>query len=64
MIKKAIRNLIIKRTFASKLRNKGMNTFSNFEILKSIRSSAEELRTHVSVSCDVELLFWTYKKPE
>ena len=44
MIKKAIRNFIIKRTFASKLRNKGMNTFSNFEILKSIRSSAEEKR--------------------
>ena len=41
MLKKALQNFIIKRTFAAKLRNKGMNTFSNFELLKSIRSSAE-----------------------
>ena len=41
MIKQAISDFIVKRTFAAKLRNKGMNTFSNFEILKSIRSSAE-----------------------
>ena len=45
MIKQAIRDFIVKRTFAAKLRNKGMNTFSNFEILKSIRSSAELKRT-------------------
>ena len=45
MIKKAFANFIIKRTFAAKLRNKGMNTFSNFEILKSIRTSAELKRT-------------------
>jgi len=41
MLKKALQNFIIKRTFGAKLRNKGMNTFSNFELLKSIRSSAE-----------------------
>ena len=40
-LNKAFANFIIKRTFAAKLRNKGMNTFSNFEILKNIRSSAE-----------------------
>jgi 2-hydroxychromene-2-carboxylate isomerase len=45
MLKKALRDFIIKRTFAAKLRNKGMNTFSNFELLKSIRSSAELKRT-------------------
>jgi len=45
MIKKALGNFIIKRTFAAKLRNKGMNTFSNFENLKSVRSSAELKRT-------------------
>lgn len=45
MLKKALQNFIIKRTFAAKLRNKGMNTFSNFELLKSIRSSAELKRT-------------------
>ena len=45
MIKKAFANFIIKRTFAAKLRNKGMNTFSNYEILKSIRTSAELKRT-------------------
>ena len=45
MLKKALQNFIIKRTFAAKLRNKGMNTFSNFELLKSIRSFAELKRT-------------------
>ena len=45
MLKKALQNFIIKRTFAAKLRNKSMNTFSNFELLKSIRSSAELKRT-------------------
>ena len=45
MLKKTLQNFIIKRTFAAKLRNKGMNTFSNFELLKSIRSSAELKRT-------------------
>ena len=41
MLKNSLQNFIIKRTFAAKLRNKGMNTFSNFEILKNVRSSAE-----------------------
>ena len=45
MLKKTLQNFIIKRTFGAKLRNKGMNTFSNFELLKSIRSSAELKRT-------------------
>ena len=35
---------MVKRTFAAKLRNRGMNTFSSYEIHKNIRTSAEEKR--------------------
>ena len=34
MLSKAFRNFMIKRTISAKLRNKGMNAFSNYEILK------------------------------
>ena len=44
MLLKAFRNFMIKRTISAKLRNKGMNTFSNYEILKNIRDNAEKLR--------------------
>ena len=44
MLTKAFRNFMIKRTISAKLRNKGMNTFSNYEILKNIRDNAEKLR--------------------
>ena len=53
MLKKALQNFIIKRTFAAKLRNKGMNTFSNFELLKTIRSSAELKRIEESRAHEV-----------
>lgn len=43
-MRKAFRNFIIKRTFAAKLRNRGMNTFSSHEIHKNIRTSAEAKR--------------------
>ena len=43
-MRKAFRNFIIKRTFAAKLRNRGMNTFSSYEIHKNIRTSAEAKR--------------------
>ena len=44
MLAKAFRNFMIKRTISAKLRNRGMNTFSNYEILKNIRINAEEKR--------------------
>ena len=37
----ALRNFIVRRTFAYKLRNKGMNMFSSFENFKAIRKKAE-----------------------
>ena len=43
-MRKAFRNFVIKRTFAAKLRNRGMNTFSSYEIHKNIRTSAEAKR--------------------
>ena len=41
MLKKAFRNFIIKRTIGAKLRNRGMNLFTNHDILNKIRSDAE-----------------------
>ena len=41
---KAFRNFIVKRTISAKLRNRGMNTFSSYEILKDIRTNAEANR--------------------
>ena len=41
---KAFRNFMIKRTISAKLRNRGMNTFSSYEIHKNIRTSAEAKR--------------------
>ena len=43
-MRKAFRNFIIKRTFAAKLRNRGMNTLSSYDIHKNIRTSAEAKR--------------------
>ena len=40
----ALRNFIVRRTFAYKLRNKGMNMFSSFENFKAIRKKAEAKR--------------------
>ena len=40
----ALRNFIVRRTFAYKLRNKGMNMFSSYENFKTIRKKAEENR--------------------
>ena len=40
----ALRNFIVRRTFAYKLRNKGMNMFSSFENFKAIRKKAEANR--------------------
>ena len=53
MLLKAFRNFMIKRTISAKLRNKGMNTFSNFEILKNIRDKAEKLRKQEGRSHEV-----------
>ena len=44
MLAKAFRNFMIKRTISAKLRNTGMNTFSNHEILLGIRKSSEKKR--------------------
>tara|TARA_B100000579_G_scaffold396638_1_gene375635 strand:+ start:1974 stop:3323 length:1350 start_codon:yes stop_codon:yes gene_type:complete len=44
MLAKAFRNFMIKRTISAKLRNRGMNTFSNYEIFKNIRLRAETNR--------------------
>lgn len=53
MLLKAFRNFMIKRTISAKLRNKGMNTFSNYEILKNIRDKAEKLRKQEGRSHEV-----------
>ena len=44
MLAKAFRNFMIKRTISAKLRNRGMNTFSNYEIFKNVRLTAETKR--------------------
>ena len=44
MLAKAFRNFMIRRTISAKLRNRGMNTFSNHEILVNLRKSSEEKR--------------------
>ena len=44
MLAKAFRNFMIKRTISANLRNRGMNTFSNYEIFKDVRLSAETKR--------------------
>ena len=44
MLAKAFRNFMIKRTISANLRNRGMNTFSNYEIFKNVRLSAETKR--------------------
>ena len=41
---KTFRNFMIKRTISAKLRNRAMNTFSNYEIFKTIRAKAEANR--------------------
>jgi 2-hydroxychromene-2-carboxylate isomerase len=40
----ALRNFIVRRTFAYKLRNKAMNMFSSFENFQAIRKKAEDSR--------------------
>ena len=40
----ALRNFIVRRTFAYRLRNKAMNMFSSFENFQAIRKKAEENR--------------------
>ena len=45
----ALRNFIVRRTFAYKLRNKGMNMFSSFENFKAIRRKAEAYREDIIV---------------
>ena len=41
---KAFRNFMARRTISANLRNRGMNTFSSFEIHKNIRNNAEATR--------------------
>ena len=41
---KYIRSVLARRTFAHKLRNKAMNTFSSYEIFNSIREKQEQNR--------------------
>ena len=57
MLLKAFRNFMIKRTISAKLRNKRMNTFSNYEILKNIRDKAEKLRKQEGRNHEVLYLY-------
>ena len=41
---KAFRNFMARRTISANLRNRGMNTFSSYEIHKNIRNNAEATR--------------------
>ena len=44
MLMEAFRNFMVKRTMSAKLRNQGMNMFSNLELLNDIRLKAEKKR--------------------
>ena len=44
MMKEAFRNFMVKRTVSAKLRNEGMNTFSNLDLLNEVRLKAEKKR--------------------
>ena len=44
MLMEAFRNFMVKRTVSAKLRNQGMNTFSNLDLLNEVRLKAERKR--------------------
>lgn len=44
MLMEAFRNFMVKRTISAKLRNQGMNTFSNLDLLNEVRLKAEKKR--------------------
>ena len=44
MLMEAFRNFMVKRTVSAKLRNQGMNTFSNLDLLNEVRLKAENKR--------------------
>ena len=44
MLMEAFRNFMVKRTISAKLRNQGMNTFSNLDLLSEVRLKAEKKR--------------------
>ena len=44
MLMEAFRNFMVKRTISAKLRNQGMNTFSNLDLLNEVRLKAERKR--------------------
>ena len=44
MLMEAFRNFMVKRTVSAKLRNQGMNTFSNLDLLNKVRLKAEKKR--------------------
>lgn len=44
MLMEAFRNFMVKRTVSAKLRNQGMNTFSNLDLLNEVRLKAEKKR--------------------
>jgi 2-hydroxychromene-2-carboxylate isomerase len=44
MLREAFRNFMVKRTISAKLRNQGMNTFSNLDLLNEVRLKAEKKR--------------------
>ena len=44
MLMEAFRNFMVKRTISAKLRNQGMNTFSNLDLLNEVRLKAENKR--------------------
>ena len=44
MLMEAFRNFMVKRTISAKLRNQGMNTFSNLDLLNEVRFKAEKKR--------------------
>ena len=44
MLMEAFRNFMVKRTISAKLRNQGMNTISNLDLLNEVRLKAEKKR--------------------
>jgi len=44
MLMEAFKNFMVKRTISAKLRNQGMNTFSNLDLLNEVRLKAEKKR--------------------
>ena len=44
MLMEAFRNFMVKRTISAKLRNQGMHTFSNLDLLNEVRLKAEKKR--------------------